>query len=471
MAVINFAGSFYVRLYSDAQLAESISTPATINVTATGKGTIDQQSDLIGSTTVDAGAGDLTLLGAFGGVTINGNTNNKNRSLTATIAGPTDITGPCKINIEIKQSGSVPLKLRGAGIEGSIHIGSNSFLSPCLQFLSCTHSAIIADIGGLVTGSQAYTFDTGSTNNLLVLGGSHQANVTSASTDAGTNNRVITELSDSLVSTVTTTIIQQLKNSSAGPPGDDGEDGMDGAPGPAGPKGTTGGTGPTGPRGTQGLQGPPGDDGEDGLDGLGGPVGPRGLTGAIGPRGTQGLQGPPGEDGEDGDPGPQGPAGKVVSGPGTILATVQYAPVSLAIYPVQPTTMTALDTTNLTITFIVPQNGVVDVEALFFAQMSSNVANNGLWVGWLNHTGGAIVGNACLVSGTTTGDSSPQQVMFVKTHLTGLTPGSLSLDLAAVYPAAVGNSASIFAQSSASKAYSTLSAGVSPVILQAIASV
>lgn len=91
--------------------------------------------------------------------------------------------------------------------------------------------------------------------------------------------------------------------------------------------------------------------------------------------------------------------------------------------------MTALDTTNLTLAFTVPANGIVDVDVMVacFVGTTSEL----LWLGLLNHTGGAQIGNSeeVFFSSNATNVMTLARPRF---HLTELTPGALQVDLAAV---------------------------------------
>ena len=109
---------------------------------------------------------------------------------------------------------------------------------------------------------------------------------------------------------------------------------------------------------------------------------------------------------------------------GVLLATQQYAPGGGHTYTPNVSSLTALDTTNLTLSFTVPSNGIVDVEVQVFA-----AAGQELDVGLLNHSGGAQVGYTQDLSG---GAYNWEGIAKFRWHLTGLTPGALQLDFAAM---------------------------------------
>ena len=94
--------------------------------------------------------------------------------------------------------------------------------------------------------------------------------------------------------------------------------------------------------------------------------------------------------------------------------------------------MTALDTTNFTLSFTVPQSGNVLVEAEFTYEITWNTSGSYLLMGILNHTGGAQLGDnirAAVIS--VTAESTLQARTTCSWYLTGLTPGALQVDLAA----------------------------------------
>jgi len=153
--------------------------------------------------------------------------------------------------------------------------------------------------------------------------------------------------------------------------------------------------------------------------------------------------------------------------PGYLLATQQYAPAALKSYTVVGGTMTALDTTNATLSLIVPPSGNVDIRAEFTANCTRGAAaNNALLIALLDHTSSAVVGDfiSVMVNAIT---SSTQIVSASRIfHLTGLTPGAKQVDLAAADVTAAGNAAFIYAQGQSS----VISSGVvAPLLLEAIA--
>lgn len=157
--------------------------------------------------------------------------------------------------------------------------------------------------------------------------------------------------------------------------------------------------------------------------------------------------------------------------PGTVLATKVYAPVSVAVIAVAATTVTPLDTTNLTISFVVPASGIVDMRGTAPVQATRGATQMNLWAAFTNHSGGARVGDAFLVISlpTTAPVSLTLNVPF-EIHLTGLTPGALQLDLAAGF-SGTGGACNFVASSAPSLTVATLNAGGSPIVLQAVASV
>jgi len=161
----------------------------------------------------------------------------------------------------------------------------------------------------------------------------------------------------------------------------------------------------------------------------------------------------------------------IVSGggftPGYLLATQQYAPAVQAGIPLNKGTVTALDTTNLTLSLVVPPSGNVDIHAEFMAAVTVTIHDGVLWVGVLNHTGGALIGS-CVVA--TLNEIVNTTSFFNCTptlHLTGLNPGPLQVDLAAGIFNVAGSAGNIYIKSNASTAV-TDTAG-SPALIQATA--
>lgn len=126
------------------------------------------------------------------------------------------------------------------------------------------------------------------------------------------------------------------------------------------------------------------------------------------------------------------------SGAGALLTVVQYAPGTLTTYNVSGTTLTALDTTNLTVSFVVPGSGnvVVDFTALCGPNASGTVA-----LGLLNHSGGAQLG---VTYNPPLAGNSPATVVAARWYLTGLSAGtSLGIDIAA---GSTGGTSHVYAQ-------------------------
>ena len=171
-----------------------------------------------------------------------------------------------------------------------------------------------------------------------------------------------------------------------GPPGLPGAAG-----GPQGPQGSAGVQGPQGPgMGSQGPQGPQGvaGAGSQGAQGAQGATGAQG--GGGGGSGSQGPQGATGAQGSQGATGTQGAQGGSGGGGGGLLAVVQYAPSAGTHYTSKSTTIAAVDTTHLTVSFVAPSSGRVLVR--LSGQINPGDASGyGLW-GLLDHTSHAQVG-------------------------------------------------------------------------------
>lgn len=211
------------------------------------------------TTTVD----QVSVRGDFADITFSGTPGSAGNRLFHGSGTSMDFTGPGRCDYTNTLTGAGRrCTLRGDHIGGELSM--IKWAGPAIKYVACSHSIITAVVGDQGAGSQAYSFDSSSNNNLLVLGGSHSAGFTTPSTDAGARNRVITELSDTLVASLI------ISGALAGPPGEPGSDGEDG---PAGPPGAAGPAGAAGPPGS-GAQGSPGPPGEDGADGEQGPPGP-----------------------------------------------------------------------------------------------------------------------------------------------------------------------------------------------------
>ena len=154
--------------------------------------------------------------------------------------------------------------------------------------------------------------------------------------------------------------------------------------------------------------------------------------------------------------------------PGRFLATQVYAPATNVQYSVT-TAMTAIDTTNATIAFVVPASGIVDVEVdLFYYGSTGGTASGALSFALLNHTGGAQIGGSIPVVNL---DLVSQQVAFavhLTFHLSGLTAGALQVDLAAAK--VVSSTCNYVLQFQASTGPTTGAQG-GPLVMRAVASI
>ncbi len=134
--------------------------------------------------------------------------------------------------------------------------------------------------------------------------------------------------------------------------------------------------------------------------------------------------------------------------PGTLLARAQYAPSSVHTYtPVNITTgVTALDSTNLVVTFIAPPSGAVIVKLQAWCETGAAAADKHIFaVVSSTSSPGTLVGVSGLAANSPTATLADNQVLASMEQLiTGLTPGSsYTWYFAAAYVTAAG---SIFAQ-------------------------
>jgi hypothetical protein len=110
---------------------------------------------------------------------------------------------------------------------------------------------------------------------------------------------------------------------------------------------------------------------------------------------------------------PQGQTGQFLCAP------VNYQPGAASTYMLSASGMTALDTTNLAITFTAPASGSVLV---WLSAYVSDTAAGNIWFGLINASGGAVVGPTREVMSSADGGKalncdSPH-------YVTGLTPGT-----------------------------------------------
>jgi hypothetical protein len=153
--------------------------------------------------------------------------------------------------------------------------------------------------------------------------------------------------------------------------------------------------------------------------------------------------------------------------PGTVLGTKLYAPASRTVINLT-TSLATIDTTNATLAFTVPANGIVDVdvECLVAVSQSTNVA--AVTFALFNHSGGAQLGNSKVplsLSGSV--GENAVEVARVRFHLTGLTPGALQVDLAAGVNNAAGSTGTIVVQGLTGLYSASVS---SDLLIQALAS-
>lgn len=426
-----------------------------------------------GGVTVSSIACAVSINGDWTGVTFSGTPTGMRRFDGS--SSDIDFTGPGHVNVtKYTLGGGTKITLRGSAVTcfGEVQAGG------ALSAVSLTHSLIVLGFGA--TGS--FTLDAGSSHNLAVIGGTHQG-TWGGTTNLGAFNRIITEIDDTLISGSSSALINLIQSVAgagltdptpdfgveyvAGPPGKDGVNGTNGAAGAAGTPGPPTNVWETTPDypAIEYIPGPPGKDGVNGTNGTGGGAtlsAPGMLEDYEIAEMAQRILGDP--------PGPPAvaPTGVV---PGTILATTQYQPVSPATYNFVKTTITELDTTNLTITFIAPRNGIVNIVVSCVAQIvpSATLATSG-FLALFDHTSHAVVGSPSELIGRPALVTSDSTVLYVSMtfHLTGLSEGSHTLDLAGGSTTGAGT-VSVFAQINSSKTVG--SDAISPLIIQAIASV
>ena len=152
--------------------------------------------------------------------------------------------------------------------------------------------------------------------------------------------------------------------------------------------------------------------------------------------------------------------------PGSLLATLQYT--TTHTYAVAVTSLTALDTTNLTLACIVPANGIVDVDVECSVNLNATATSSSITFGLLDHTAHTQTGLS-ISPLQEPGVSAPvlfQMVRF-RFHLTGLSPGAIQWDLAACIQSAAGTSANVYTAGSTGLVGA---AAGSPLLMQAFAS-
>jgi len=149
--------------------------------------------------------------------------------------------------------------------------------------------------------------------------------------------------------------------------------------------------------------------------------------------------------------------------PGAKLATVVYAPATLTAKTISQPTLVAFDTTNLTISFVVPQSGKVTIEALATVQPSTATAK---WCfGLLVHGTSTLVGTIYV---SIDGSANTQSPRPLKWYLTGLTPGPMQLDLAGAISSGQSMTLACLGQTTTTNVGDVSSVGA-PVVLEAFA--
>lgn len=254
---------------------------------------------------VAANSGIGQVFGTYRGISWSGTASKVFNGRVQT--GPVDITGPIQLQMDAVLDAAQQITLRGSGVQGFLNVSGNA--APLVKFINVDYSTLFLNVRG---ASQPITLDSASTGNIVVLGGTDDtSSFPTAYTDAGTRNRIITNRTDSVVTSAVTLAVNTVLSSMppAGQDGEDGEPGPAGPPGAAGAAGATGSTGSAGSTGAQGPAGNPGPPGVDGEDGSDGAPGPQGVRGPMGPTGGTGDPGPPGDEGEIGPPGPKGDTG------------------------------------------------------------------------------------------------------------------------------------------------------------------
>lgn len=132
--------------------------------------------------------------------------------------------------------------------------------------------------------------------------------------------------------------------------------------------------------------------------------------------------------------------------PGTLLATVLLA--AAHTYNIVATTLTALDTTNATISLTVPASGNVYVVVQGFTTLTVTSTASETTLALLNHTGGAQVGKSEPLWVNAISNSTNYGPFHRVFYLTGLTPGALQLDVAAAMTSASGTTATVITANS-----------------------
>ena len=144
---------------------------------------------------------------------------------------------------------------------------------------------------------------------------------------------------------------------------------------------------------------------------------------------------------------------------GTRLATQVYAPTSKATYSVTGTTLTAIDTINMTVSFTAPPSGNVEVSLTGSGYCPT--AGNLYWA-LLDHTSGALRGTAMRVTSQTFIGTT------VKTEITGLTPGmTYQIDWAIANDTS-GDVANTYAQGQTSTTIAAAGAGPAVMAVTAL---
>lgn len=128
--------------------------------------------------------------------------------------------------------------------------------------------------------------------------------------------------------------------------------------------------------------------------------------------------------------------------PGTLLGVLNLT--GAHNYAVAITTLTALDTTNATLSFPVPTNGIVLVTVQCQVQVTITATASSVSLALLNHTGGAQLGNAQNIAQLEVANTKMNANTSPIFRLSGLAAGTvLQVDIAAAVNSAVGTTAAI----------------------------
>jgi hypothetical protein len=147
--------------------------------------------------TVTGSAGQCTVVGEdFRDVLISSGVT-KMHNFRGSLTRQLSFAGPGMLDAYVQTGSGTGTTISGKGVTGKLLIRGMS-ATPWVAFTGLIDSVLTVSFDEPGTGQKAYTVDGTSARSTIVTAGSKEANFSVASTNVGTNVRVITEASDSI---------------------------------------------------------------------------------------------------------------------------------------------------------------------------------------------------------------------------------------------------------------------------------